>query len=521
MRTLYLNSRPLEVLAGSVTDEVNAAGSAEFTVPARLEPMAAGQRVRLEDGNETVWVGRVLRCSEDMDGFYTVSCEGALAYFNDSVMEPYNISGTASAIIAAAVNAHNSQVEEWKRVSVGVVTVDFGTDSKESIEHCETMHYLSECLDRWGGYMHLRPEGSTLYLDWLAEGNGDAGAAVIGENISDYTDERDGEGIITRYKPLGQLADDGTQLDITSLPDGTADGYTKAGAWVQRDDLVAAYGLISRTLDSDAETAADLLAYAKAELAKVGASRVTQVEIVPGPNVLPGRRMRAMLPSGQAKAIVTSRTWVLEDESQDSAIIGTATATLSEATAARSLPPAVRVSNGSQAISGDLVVGGNAYIAGDITFSGGSLASMFSATRVSKTIGSIAGSSTKTLTISAARDGYRPIAISGWYVYGAATLHPYRLELSGTNVECYLRNNLTSATSSTAVLYVQVLYVKTGGSGDSSIPAYTGEYSVTPRVYEQTLDTDGKRMLDDVTVEVIPVARVSNESGGDTATIGE
>lgn len=521
MRTLYLNSRPLEVLAGSVTDEVNAAGSAEFTVPARLEPMAARQHVRLEDGNSTVWVGRVLRCFEDMDGFYTVSCEGALAYFNDSVMEPYSISGTASAIIAAAVNAHNSQVEEWKRVSVGVVTVDFGTDTKESIEHCETMHYLSECLDRWGGYMHLRPEGSSLYLDWLAEGNGDAGAAVIGENISDYTDERDGEGIITRYKPLGQLADDGSQLDITSLPDGTADGYTKAGAWVQRDDLVAAYGLISRTLDSDAETAADLLAYAKAELAKVGASRVTQVEIVPGPNVLPGRRMRAMLPSGQAKAIVTRRTWVLEDESQDSAIIGTATATLSEATAARSLPPAVRVSNGSQAISGDLVVGGNAYIAGDIMLGGSGLADLFSVANKSQALGSIPAMSNKTYTFSAARDGWVPVAISGWYMNGAASCYPYMLRLSGENIQCFVHNPNSTASSSSAKVEVQVLYVKTGGSGDSSIPAYTGNYSVTPRVYEQTLDTDGKRMLDDVTVEVIPVARVSNDSGGDTATIGE
>ena len=51
-------------------------------------------------------------------------------------------------------------------------------------------------------------------------------------------------------------------------------------------------------------------------------------------------------------------------------------------------------------------------------------------------------------------------------------------------------------------------------------PPYEGEYEVTPRLYAQYLDTDGKLMNDDVTVYEIPVARTSNPQGGLTVLIG-
>lgn len=46
------------------------------------------------------------------------------------------------------------------------------------------------------------------------------------------------------------------------------------------------------------------------------------------------------------------------------------------------------------------------------------------------------------------------------------------------------------------------------------IPPYTGEYSVTPNTYSETvLPTKGKKMTSDVTVGKIPVHEVENESG--------
>ena len=53
-------------------------------------------------------------------------------------------------------------------------------------------------------------------------------------------------------------------------------------------------------------------------------------------------------------------------------------------------------------------------------------------------------------------------------------------------------------------------------SGDT----YTCVYNVKPDFYGTTLETESKFMTDDVTVEPIEVARVSNTSGGTTVYIG-
>jgi len=49
---------------------------------------------------------------------------------------------------------------------------------------------------------------------------------------------------------------------------------------------------------------------------------------------------------------------------------------------------------------------------------------------------------------------------------------------------------------------------------------YKGDYVVDPRFEAQTLETKDKIMSDDVTVNPIEVARVSNPSGGKTIFIG-
>lgn len=69
-----------------------------------------------------------------------------------------------------------------------------------------------------------------------------------------------------------------------------------------------------------------------------------------------------------------------------------------------------------------------------------------------------------------------------------------------------------------------------GGSslaGVLTVPAvitpeiYDGEYEVTPRASDEVLlDTQGKMLLDDVTVHEIPYYETTNESGGYTAIIG-
>ncbi len=54
----------------------------------------------------------------------------------------------------------------------------------------------------------------------------------------------------------------------------------------------------------------------------------------------------------------------------------------------------------------------------------------------------------------------------------------------------------------------------------SQLPYYTGEYTVTPSLDAQILDTQGKAMRDDVVVLEIPYYETSNPQGGYTAIIG-
>lgn len=48
---------------------------------------------------------------------------------------------------------------------------------------------------------------------------------------------------------------------------------------------------------------------------------------------------------------------------------------------------------------------------------------------------------------------------------------------------------------------------------------YEGSYIVTPKVYQQKLETNGAIMEEDVTIKAIPFYKASNTSGGNTVYI--
>lgn len=52
------------------------------------------------------------------------------------------------------------------------------------------------------------------------------------------------------------------------------------------------------------------------------------------------------------------------------------------------------------------------------------------------------------------------------------------------------------------------------------VPVYEGPHEVNPTFQDQILDTSGLLLENDITIEPIPLARVSNNSGGMTVIIG-
>lgn len=66
----------------------------------------------------------------------------------------------------------------------------------------------------------------------------------------------------------------------------------------------------------------------------------------------------------------------------------------------------------------------------------------------------------------------------------------------------------------------KVLKVVSGAWVAAELPQYEGETEVTPSTTEQTLETAGKMVPDNISVNPIKYAEVGNLSGGKTVTIG-
>lgn len=52
------------------------------------------------------------------------------------------------------------------------------------------------------------------------------------------------------------------------------------------------------------------------------------------------------------------------------------------------------------------------------------------------------------------------------------------------------------------------------------VPRYDGDHEITPSFADQLLDTSGLMLEEDIRIEPIPIARVTNTSGGTTVIIG-
>lgn len=88
-----------------------------------------------------------------------------------------------------------------------------------------------------------------------------------------------------------------------------------------------------------------------------------------------------------------------------------------------------------------------------------------------------------------------------------------KLHVSFDEVDSQLAVNFIQTECTFNTDFGEVFFIQTGD-------VYDGPYVVTPRVYEQTLETKDKLMLNDVTVEIIPLSKVINFSNGYTVTIG-
>lgn len=254
-----------KILSGTITQAQNAINEFTFTMPMqnslyqKLVPFQSIiQVVNLYD-DEIEFEGRVLTISNKMTstGFVQeVVCEDFLSFVHDSAQSFRKLQNTgAEAYLREILNQHNSQVEDYKRIHLGTVTVNSKTDKPWRYLGYETTWdaIRERIIANIGGYLTLRRESDAFYLDWTSSiGENQDSPIQLGRNIKSASREISFDGIATQIMPIGadennsqnenkeEQGSDVTrkQIDISSVNDGKI--------WLEDAELVAKFGIIRK-----------------------------------------------------------------------------------------------------------------------------------------------------------------------------------------------------------------------------------------------------------------------------------
>lgn len=247
--------------------EVNKAGSFSFKMPPQHPRYNLPQKmlscIQVFQDNEEVFNGRITGCKIDFYNRKYFTCEGQLAYLNDSIQRPAEYHHmTVRGYLESLIAEHNKQVAKDRQFKVGIVTV---TDSNDSLyrytNYNTTMKEIKEDLvDDLGGYLRVRNVNGTAYLDYISDyGNVSAQSIEFSENLLDFSRNTDVTDIATVFIPLGAKLEESPitaleqRLTIESVNDGS-DSLVNL-------DAVKKFGYITKTITWDDVTTPQMLLY--------------------------------------------------------------------------------------------------------------------------------------------------------------------------------------------------------------------------------------------------------------------
>lgn len=166
-----------------------------------------------EDGiSEPLFRGRIY---DEQAGYYNekqVSCEGELAFFNDSIQRPWEFTGTPEELFAQFINNHNAQVDADRQFKVGRVTV---TDPNNYITRADSGYTKTwKCIEdklikELGGYLWVRHEVDGVYIDYLEDFTVLSSQSIqFGKNLLDLKKKVKADEFATAIIPLGAYLKD-------------------------------------------------------------------------------------------------------------------------------------------------------------------------------------------------------------------------------------------------------------------------------------------------------------------------
>ena len=190
--------------------EVNKAGSFSFKMPPQHPQYYLPQQmlscIQVFQDSEEVFSGRITGCKIDFYNRKQITCEGQLAYLNDSIQRPAEYHDvTVRGYLETLIAEHNKQVAKDKQFKVGIVTVTDGNDSLyRYTNYNSTMKEIKEDLvDDLGGYLRVRNVNGTAYLDYIEDYENISKQSIeFGENLLDFSRNTDVTDIATVEIPL-------------------------------------------------------------------------------------------------------------------------------------------------------------------------------------------------------------------------------------------------------------------------------------------------------------------------------
>lgn len=243
-----------------------------------IEPYTCFVKVTRPDKGLTLFEGRVLTYSDSMDSSGTVQkeavCEGLEGFLHDSVQpwkEFHNT--TPKDFLRALVTEHNKQVESYKQITLGDVTVTNSTDNvyRFTDDTQDTWTNIQDKLvSRLGGEMRLRNEGGKLFLDYEPEISSECPQRIeLAHNMVSSSRTVDPSEIVTVLKPLGATQErqnnDGS-TDVSS-PHLTIASVNGGNDYLRDDQLISQFGIHVKTETwEDVTTPQALLAKGRAFL---------------------------------------------------------------------------------------------------------------------------------------------------------------------------------------------------------------------------------------------------------------
>lgn len=261
----------VKVASPRLTLEENAAGSLKITIP----PGNAGYDsiVRMDteikvtkDGYE-YWSGRVIQENKDFWNNRTLTCEGELAYLNDTTQPQAEYSYTGQTCLRlylkALLDNHNLHAPADKQFNTDGMLVTVTASSINTTTNYEkTIECVNKLVEEYGGFLRIRKANGVRYLDWLdTRLNTSSQKIEFGKNLIDFTRSFDSTEYATVIVPLGARQEESTVEGLESYL--TVEGATVQGAdgtrYVKSQDAIDTHGWIEKVVHWDDENDANNL----------------------------------------------------------------------------------------------------------------------------------------------------------------------------------------------------------------------------------------------------------------------